>query len=430
MGKMRQTLEQRSSKLTGMIVLVWISVYFFTENIRSIGVNEQFGYYNVLFMVIGGILLILFMKKQNVNFAIAYVVLAFSVIWCSYSFLFLHYSFMRLLQTAISLCLPLFFVGVKLKQDVIMPAFRIFLILFNWLIVLLLIVGAADFLSGGSIQLYMAGTLYNGLEMGQLIRLEHSFGVYRFYSFMGHPLTNAQYFLTFFILNHVYARRNHFLINKYLITCVTLLGLLLSSSKTALVLGVFLVLFCSSVKKNRILYYMGIFIILIVILNTPLFQNNLMQRYISGLESGDITSGRNGLLEVWVNSRVESLGMIFGGGVGHSREVAESLNGNIFNFEYPLIMLAYDYGIMGTAVIYLVILLYPAYLLIKDRSYYEFVLFLVITAMANSNNGLANLGSDAVAQLCLLFFIIRNTALREREQPVPAKAANENYLLA
>lgn len=427
--KMHKMPDRNASRLAMIIVSVWISVFFLTENIRSIFVNEQFGYYNVIFMAIGGFLLLRFIRKQDVNFAVTYIVVAFTVIWSSYSYLFLHYSFMRLLQTVISLCLPLFFVGIQVKREVMLTALRVFLLCFNLLILLLLIVGTADFLSGGSIQIYMANTIYSGLEMGDLIRLERTFGIYRFYSFMGHPLTNAQYFLTFFILNHVYARSRKFLLNKYLITMMTMLGLLLSSSKTALILGVFLIVFCSNVKKNKLLYYLGIMIIMIAVLKTPLFENNLMQRYIIGMESGDITSGRNDLLGVWMNSRVEMPGVLFGGGIGHSRAVAESLNGNIFNFEYPLIMLAYDYGITGTALLYLLILLYPVIVLLRGRQYYEFVLYLVLTVMANSNNGLANLGSDALAQLVFLFFIIRNTGTPRAKVAVDLHNGSENKFM-
>lgn len=407
--------HENSARNVKLIILVAISIFFLTDTTRSIFINDQFSYYNVPFLLVGTIFLLRTLGQHTVHFGILYVVFAFSVIWYTYSYLFTNYSISLIIQTLISVSLPLFFIGIKVHKQELMKALRIVLLLFNMLIVLLLGVGVIDFLSGGSVQLWMASTIYNGVELGELIHVERAIGVYRYYSFVGHPLANAHYFLMFFILNHIYAKHDRFLLHKMLITFVMMFGLILSGSKTALVLGLFLVLFCSRMKKNKLLYYIGLVVIIVVLFNTPLFENNIKQRYLSGIQSGDITSGRNELLQTLVNSRADHPDLLLGGGSGYSREVARSLNGNIFNFEYPLIMLAYDYGITGTAVIYFLILFYPAFVLVRNRNYYEFILFMILTALANSNNGLANLGSDALAQLCFVFFVFRNLGNKEGE---------------
>ncbi|KKO51013.1 hypothetical protein [Paenibacillus sp. DMB20] len=397
-----------------LILLVAVFIFFLTDTARSILINDQFSYYNFPFLLAGTVFLIRAAVRNSVNYGILYVVFAFSVILYTYSYLFTNYTLAVILQTVISVTLPLFLIGVKVPKPELMQALRIVILLFNALIFLLLGVGVADFLTGGSIQLLMANTIYNGLELGDLIRVERALGIYRYYSFVGHPLANAHYFLVFFILNHIYAKHDRFLLKKMAVTFMTMLGLLLSGSKTGLVLGLFLVIFCSGMKRNRVFYFAGIIAIIVVLFNTPLFEENIKQRFLGGIQSGDITSGRNELLQTLANSRADRPGLLLGGGAGYSREVAKSLNGNIFNFEYPLIMLAYDYGIAGTAIIYFLILIYPVYVLIRNKSYYELVLFIVLSALANSNNGLANLGSDALAQLCFTFFIFRNLGKHEK----------------
>lgn len=422
-------VNQKRDMSTGnikLIILVAISLFFLTDTTRSILINDQFSYYNVTFLLVGVVFLLRAIGQHTVHLGILYVVFAFSVILYTYSYLFTNYSIALIIQTVISVSLPLFFIGIKVRKQELTKALRVVLLLFNTLMVLLLGVGVIDFLSGGSVQLFMANTIYNGLELGDLIRIERALGVYRYYSFVGHPLANAHYFLMFFILNHIYAKHDRFLLHKIVITFVMMLGLVLSGSKTALVLGLFLVLFCSNMKKNKLFYYIGIIAIIIALFNSPLFENNIKQRFLSGIQSGDITSGRNELLQTLVNSRADRPDLLLGGGSGYSREVARSLNGNIFNFEYPLIMLAYDYGITGTAIIYFLILLYPVGVLIRNKSYYELVLFMILTALANSNNGLANLGSEALAQLCFVFFIFRNLGKRESE-PVKSEALRKGW---
>lgn len=385
-------------KLTiSLIILLGLSIFFLNENIRSAAVNEMFGYFNIPLFLVGCLMMKMIVQKSASFFAL-YVACSFSIVWLAYSKLFLHNSVSTMLQTAISVCIPLVLLSLRLDRADVLPAFKVFLYLYNGLIFVLLAVGAVDFATGGGVQLFLANTVFSGQEISSLIYIERLSGVYRYYSFLGHPLSNAKYFLLFFIFNYLYARQDRFLIHQYVVTVVLLLGLLLCASKTGLLIGLFLVVICSNIKKHKVLYYGVIAVVGFFLFQSTLFQENLMQRYVSGIEGGDITTGRNDLIELLVNSGGEMPRPLFGGGAGYSREVAKGLGGNIFNFEYPIIMLAYDYGITGTFILYFLLFIYPMLLFLKHRDYYCAALFLAISLMVNSNNGLANLGSDGLAQ--------------------------------
>jgi hypothetical protein len=398
--------KEKGIKLDYTIIFV-LSLFFFNETIRSI-FSIKYGWVNYPLLFFGFLFVTrsLFLK-HNVRLVLLFVVTAFSIIVLINTF-FLNKGIGYVLMTISNFLLPLFLLTVKINEEDALISLRKFLKFFNIFIFILLVLGIFDYLSHSYIQLLLAKTLFRQNDLGKLILLEHNWGIYRYYSIFGHPLTNAKYFLMFFIMNSIYTKYDRPMINGFLLSALTVLGLLLSGSKTAFVLGVFLIIFLSPIKKNKWFYIMVIILTGVSLLNTSLFQDNLKQRFILGIESGDITSGRNELLKSLIESDIEKPPLFLGGGSGYSREVALSLNGNIYNFEYPLIMLAYDYGIFGMLTIYFCIFIYPIVSFIKNKKYYTLILFCALALMINTNNGIANLNSDALSSFCFTTLILIN----------------------
>ncbi|MBB5355395.1 hypothetical protein HNR43_001367 [Anoxybacillus mongoliensis] len=399
--------KEKGVKLNYTVIFV-LSLFFFNETIRSI-FSVKYGWVNYLFLIFGFLFVTrsLFLKS-NARFVLLFVVTTFSATVLTNTF-FLNRGVGYFLMTISNFLLPLFLLSAKIDEEDALVSLRIFLKFFNVFIIILLGLGIFDYLSHSSIQLLLAQTLFRQNELGDLILLEHSWGIYRYYSIFGHPLTNAKYFLIFFIMNSIYAKYNDkLMINGYLLSIVTILGLLLSGSKTALVLGVFLIIFLNPIKKNKWFYVISVILVAVSFLNTSLFQDNLKQRFIQGIESGDITTGRNELLKLWIKKDIEKPSLFIGGGADYSREIVKKINGNINSFEYPFIMLAYDYGILGMLTIYFCIFIYPIFSLIKNKKYYILMLFLVLSLMINTNNGIANLGSDSLSSFCFITLIIMN----------------------
>lgn len=388
-------------------ILFTISLFFLNETVRSV-FNEKLGNVNVLFFIFGTMFLLRSLTvKGKIRYFIFYITLSFSAVVLTNTF-FLDKNASYYLMIVSNLLLPIFLLCIKVDKEQSLLALRNSLKVFNVFIAILLVLGVIDYLSHSYIQLFLSRTLFNGLEIGTLIQWENITGIYRYYSIFGHPLMNAEYFLIFFIMNNVYAKHDKQLINGYFISFMTILGLVLSGSKTALVLGIVLVAFFSKMKRNKWFYILLLSGAFVIFLNSSLFQDNLKMRYVQGMESGDLTTGRNELLKTLVSTDGERPQFILGGGAGNSREVAKSLNGNITNFEYPSIMLAYDYGILGFLAIYLCVFIFPAIHFIRKKSFYTLFLFLILSLMVNTNNGIANLNSDALSVFCFMTFLLIN----------------------
>lgn len=382
-----------------------IALFLIKENIRGI-LGDGLASINLLFALLMTILIYKSIKSKLYNTLILYIVFCISSIILVNGTVGLHYSVSYILLTIVGVVFPFVLVAISISKEETILYFKNFLKLFNMIVILLVFFGVIDFLTNGLIQVKLAGTWFKNSEISELIYMERSWGVYRYYSILGHPLTNAKYFLFFLVLNNVYAIKAKPILNKYIVIFISILGLLLSGSKTAIILGLVVLIFSNIKSRKGLMALLFLACILCVLYNTDLFQENLKQRFLEGIVSGDITSGRNSLLSLML-ANPDQFPNLLGGGAGYSREVAQSFRGNIFNFEYPIVMLAYDYGIICTILIYICIFIYPCYVFLKNKDFQMLFYFLILSAMVNSNNGLANLGSDSLAQFCFLIFIMQ-----------------------
>lgn len=387
------------------IFFIAVILFLFNDIVRNIVVHNKINQINIPYLLIGIVVVAYCFFRKKVDCKLFYLVSLFSTIVIT-QIIFTTKSYLEIVLTISTLILPLYFCCLRISKDKIISIMGKFLTVFNLLCIVLTIVGCWDYITDGSIQSILVNKVYD-TEFGELILIEKSWGIYRYYSFIGHPLTNAYYFLTFFSLNNIYSRYDKAKLNKYILIIITLVGLILSGSKTALILGVFLIIFCSNIKKNKWIYYIILCLCLFIVFHSEIFKENLMKRFIDGINSGNITSGRNNLIQLLLNTRLEFPKVILGGGAGYSRIVARNLMGNIYNFEYPILMLAYDYSIIGCSIIYVIILIYPMIRIVKKKQWFLLINFISITIMLNSNNGLANF-SDVRGQLGFIILILNN----------------------
>ncbi|WP_154991605.1 hypothetical protein [Priestia megaterium] len=386
-------------------MLIVFFLFFCNETVRSF-MLPPITYMNIPFLICATFLILKFWDINGIK--VRELLLLFFLSLISFiSFYYSNQSISTYIMLIANLLLPLYLFSIKINGNQALSILKGFTRIFNILIIVLIMTAILDYISNSAIQLLMAKTIFSSSEMGKLINLEHSWGIYRFYSFLGHPLQNARYFLIFFIVNNIYAKYDKFLMKSYLISLITMLGLILCGSKTSIIIGLVLIVFFSNIKRYKFLYTILIVLAIVVLINTPLFQENLKLRFLDSMHSGDLTTGRSGLVDLLKTSGIQP-NWLLGGGPDYSREVALSLNGKINNFEYPFIMLPFDYGIVGTAIIYILIFLKPLLKFLQNKQFYIFVCFLAITLNVNTNNGIANLGADYFAQLCFIIFIMIN----------------------
>jgi hypothetical protein len=138
-----------------------------------------------------------------------------------------------------------------------------------------------------------------------------------------------------------------------------------------------------------------------------MFQNNLFERFKIGIEYNDMSSGRNDVLKEVIRLGIKPNWVICGGS-GYSRQVTINAMTGASNFEYPFSMLVYDYGIIETSLIYVLIFIYPLMFFLRNRDYYILFNYLALFLYVNSYNGLANLGTDSMMVLCFVVMLLIN----------------------
>lgn len=399
-------------------VLFCICLFILNETTREF-FQSKLAILNMAFLFLGVLFLLKSISKGNFNRTLFFIGVFLSCLLVVGGFFIFEHSPLQMSWTFINIILPILILSVYMDFNETINGLGKFLQLFNVFVMVLFVMGVVDFITNGSIQLYLASTIYTSNGLGQLIRYEHYMGIYRYYSIAGHPLTNAKFFLLFLILNNIYGGYIKFLINRYILIIISLTGILLSGSKTALMLALIIIVFGTKPNKYKLLYYTLIISVFLILFNTSLFQNNLAKRFIEGIATGDISTGRNELLARLMNSDMAPLPkFFFGEGLDYSRYVAGLLHNYIGNFEYPIIMFAYDYGILITILIYICVFLYPATVLLKNKDYKLFFYFLVISIMMNSNNGIANVNGDTLSQFCIILLFFMNISTTKRRKYV------------
>lgn len=305
--------------------------------------------------------------------------------------------------------IPLALMTIRITREEAIKLLDMFLKWFNPLIVVITIVGLIDYITDSSIQLWLADNYFNGTQVYDYIYGEHIWGVYRYYSLIALPLGLAKYFLLFYSLNQIYVKyHGKYMMNNYLVLILSVAGVILTGSKTAIVLLLVSILFFSATKRKFIYTLLSILAIWFFTL-TPIYQENLKVRFMEGIESGDLSTGRNEAVKAVLRGDYDPPGFFTGGGINYSREVVQQTNvNNIYNFEYPFLMLPYDYGVLATILYYFILFLIPALVMIKNKTYFLLIHFLIMAVMVNTSNGLATAGTDYVAQYTLVLFIISN----------------------
>jgi hypothetical protein len=407
--RIRVTFWEISSNMqVGILLLVMASLFILNEPARLIFNDTPLNIsINIPCLISSIAALIVFAINGRIEKKIIYFSAFFTCIVLTNFFLVretaLHYSIIFT-----SLIIPFLITGFRLEAEVTRKLFKAFLTFLNTVCSIILSFSIIDYFTNGSLQTFLANNLFAGTEFQRLILYEHSLGIYRMYSIFGHPLTNALYFLEFFLLNNVYNRYYCKKLNSFVIAAVTLTGLVLCGSKSGMILGLILILFFNNISKYKSLYYCGLISLMVLIFLSPMFQQNIMKRYMEGLEKGDLSSGRNMVISELISGSMKQPELFTGGGINYSRAVVRSLKlSYIKNFEYPPIMYSYDISIVGAIIIYIIVFIIPAVQMIRKRKYYILSLLIILTLYINGYNDIANY-ADCMGQVCLIIMLLKN----------------------
>lgn len=387
------------------IIFLILGTFVFSHFLRNMFLPGSLHNYNLFFMFFI-FCIILFVVKIDLK-----VVLLVSILIIIYSLNIavgsatigdlIYYSF--------NIILPMLLVGLQINKESRMKIFKVYIMILNILVFCLILMAILDKISDYSIAISywqkadesMLGALYNHKYLGQ----------YRFYSFMGHPLYNAQLCLMFFVINFSYNKYFKRILPNVLVTIITLIGISLTASKTGVFLLGAAILFLSPNKK-KFKYYSILIGSIIIILSLGIFNDTIYR-----LLNTSLTTGRD---DTWIMYKTMDIYVIkfF---TGYGAQVIDNIN-NIITwgnaaFEYPIRGFSIQNGMLFTIWTFIILFIYPVIKLIKKKQYFLLIAFLLIVVDVNTYNALIH-GRDYVINFGLFAAILLNISYEVSDEDI------------
>lgn len=393
-------------------------VFFFNESVRSIFVtNSLVSYFNLPFILLAGFVILTSILTGRLSPLVAIVALTFWCIACLTNLSMGENGFKYGVIT-MNLLIPLLLTGINLEGKTARVIFTKFVKTLNSVMFLMLFIGILDLVTGGKIQLYMIQHIFDP-ELAKLATIDYNSGVYRFYFIFGHTLTIGWYMLLFFVVNVIHNRLYTIILPSIVISAMTFVGLVLCNSRTALLIGILMIVLFNRPQKKVLVYYLALILMLGSVMLIPVVQENILERFINGFESSSVSGGRNEAVQMVFDGAVEPPGLLLGKGIGASRLVTEKMGGFVESFEYPVIMFSYDFSIVATGLLYLLLLILPVHHFMRYRQVLIAVLFFCITLYINGFNILSGY-MDYMGQLCFVIMLLKNVASHQEQLRIPS----------
>lgn len=366
-GSMNHSKEKVLFSLFFMIVIM-------SQGIREILNNlTRMSVFNYHLIPIIFILLLVF--RENNKFSKGNFILIFSIIgFVGVGFIAYRYSISQLIRTGIGFILPLFILLINYNDidlEYILPkivkTFNIFITITFFIQVIMSI---KEGRSGGLV---------------------------------GHPLTSGWYYGIFISLNCIYYKYFKYKKDIFIIkdVFIALIGTVLASGRMSLMIVIILsLLYAVNCCKHKIIPYVILPILAIAFLSTPMVDKFIWEKFRQTASWGDITNGRMlGIRELKFFSVYPQL--FIGKGVGYSNYISQYLF-EVVNFENPIIMFSFDYGITAVMILLIVTFINPIIKFIKGKNFLLAINFIAIFIIPFTYNGLA----ETVGIFIVLIFII------------------------
>ncbi len=369
-----------------LIFSLFFMIVIISQGIRgrlnSITNTSIFNYHLIPIILI----ILMFIKRSNKvskkNFILIFSIIGFIGI----GFIANRYSISQLIRTTIGFILPLLMLLINYKDVDTNYLLRKIVKTFNIFI-------SITFL----IQIIMS------------IKYGRTGGI------VGHPLTSGWYYGIFISLNCIYykyfeSKKDLFIIKDILIA---LIGTVLASGRISLIIVLILsLLYAISCCRNKVIPYVILPIILIVFLSTSIVDKYIWEKFRATASWGDITNGR--LLGIREMKFFNVYPKFFTGkGVGYSNYISQYLF-EVVNFENPIIMFSFDYGIITAIMLLIVSFIYPVQNFIRNKNILLAINFTAIFIIPFTYNGLAEtVGIFIVLIFIIYIFLIINNGIKK-----------------
>lgn len=269
-----------------------------------------------------------------------------------------------------------------------MDAFLKFRLLYNYLVIPVLCIGILDYFLGGVVNQFIA-THLSSVEWAAMINTENATFGFRMCTIIGSPLMNGFYALTLLSINLVRVEKGKMNIGVVILLGVfSIVAIVLTGSRTALILACIVFLLKCFQVLSRL--QMTIVALAFIALILALFHSTMFQSTVGGRFQNDmLQDGRFSMLAGVLSGKYGIPGLIFGGGYNFSRSLTATGMLATQNFELPILMFLFDYGVVATFLYYLLLFIYPIVEMLRRHRYQLFTSFLVLAVDLNSFNVLA-----------------------------------------
>lgn len=369
-----ETSELRNYNKEKLIIILFFAIFIVSQGIRGylndFTSSSIFNYH----IVPVAIIFFMFLQRKNkfskVNFLIFISILAL----CFLGFLKNRYGLSDLFRTIIGFLAPMMILLIDYRDIDIRYIFPKVYKYFNIFIYFTFV-----------IQVIIS------------IKLGRTGGI------VGHPLTSGWYYSIFISFNMIYYKffkgKGDFSILLDIVIALT--GTVLAAGRISLFAVIFLgVIYTFSCCRRRSIPYLILPIMLGIFLSTDMVNKFIWDKFKETAAWGDITNGRMlGIRDMLFFDLFPKF--LLGRGLGYSNYVSQYLFG-VVNFENPIIMFAFDYGILTTILVIFLLLIIPVCIFINRRNYLLAINFICLFIIPFSYNGLA----ETVGILIVLTFLI------------------------
>lgn len=293
----------------------------------------------------------------------------------------------------ISIAIPIIigFIELKDSRDIV-RIFSIWLKILNLVLLLVAIGGFIDLISGYSVTKFFTEAYHT--EAILQMRIDEPD---RIISVLGHPLVSSEIGLIGCICNYidiVSLKTTKYQIPKFIISMIVIA---LCGSKIAFVLALFLMLLLN-IENRKIRNVILLFILVYILYSVGMF-DVVLERFMNGIKSGDLTTGRNvRLLELYSAGTLD-----FKFFSGHGKELSEHF---IIALEYPVLRLAYKYGIFYSICLFIAIFVYPLITILRRKQMFLFWALLCLIVDVNTFSSITATGDGMLLYNCMLFLFI------------------------
>lgn len=220
---------------------------------------------------------------------------------------------------------------------------------------------------------------------------------------VGHPLTSGWYYAIFIsfniILSRYFKRRNDLFI--IIDIFIALIGTVLASGRMSMIIvillgGIYSILCC---RRKSIPYFI-LPIIILIFLSTPIVDKYIWSKFRETASWGDVTNGRLAGIREMIFFKMYPR-FLTGNGIGYSNYISKYIF-EVVNFENPIVMFSFDYGILAAIFVILLFFVNPTINFINNKNFLLAINYLCILIIPFTYNGLA----ETVGILIVLTFIV------------------------